>query len=321
MFSGKTILITGGSGSFGKEMTKELLANYNPKTIRIFSRGEELQRQMQEELNNDSRLRFLIGDIRDYERLNKATNGVDIVIHAAALKQIPTSEYNPLEACKTNIDGAKNLINACINNKVEKVIALSTDKASQPQTLYGATKLVMERLITQANVYVGSDITKFACTRYGNVLNSRGSVIPIFKQQKEKGELTITDERMTRFWLTLEQGVKFVIDSIDRMQGGEIFIPKIPSMKVIDVADAIAPDTIKKVIGIRAGEKLHEVLFAEEESRHTREYGDYFVILPEFAIWDKYRIKASGIPTKITRYSSDTNIQWLTKEQLLAMIK
>jgi UDP-N-acetylglucosamine 4,6-dehydratase len=317
VFDNKIILLTGGTGSFGHAMTKELLTNHSPKVIRVFSRGEFLQDEMKKKFN-DSRLRFFIGDVRDKDRLHRAMKGVDIVIHAAALKQIPACEYCPEEAIKTNIDGSMNVIYSALENEVSRVIAISTDKATSPNTLYGATKLVMEKLIVQANAYVGTGITRFACVRYGNVIGSRGSVIPLFLQQKESGELTITDKDMTRFWFTVEQGVQFVVKCLRDMKGGEIFIPKIPSMKIIDMADVIAPKAKKRFIGIRQAEKLHEILFNNEESRHTIEQDDRFVILPEDVFWDGTTWK--GNLTLIKEYTSDTNTQWLSPKELKVMI-
>jgi UDP-N-acetylglucosamine 4,6-dehydratase (inverting) len=314
----KTILITGGTGSFGKNFTKILLSEYSPKTIRILSRGELLQIEMQNQFQ-DKRLRFLIGDVRDSNRVARAMKNVDIVVHAAALKQVPTCEYNPIEAVRTNIDGAVNIIDAAIDNSVERVMAISTDKAVHPVNLYGATKMVAEKLFVQANSYaVGK--TKFSCVRYGNVVGSRGSVIPLFKTQKDDGEITITDERMTRFWLTLDQGVRFVIQCLERMKGGEIFVPKIPSMKISDLADVIAPDAKRKIIGIRPGEKLHEILLTEEEISHTREFDNYFVIEPEHQFWGTPFEGGKKIPDDF-RYSSDKNDRWLTPKELEKIVK
>ncbi|GAI77284.1 unnamed protein product, partial [marine sediment metagenome] len=278
----------------GKKFTQIALREHNPKVIRIFSRGELKQQQMRvqfQEFYNDEKLRFFIGDVRDKNRLYRATNNVDIVIHAAALKQVPTCEYNPIEAVKTNIDGAANAIDAAIDNNVEKVMALSTDKAVHPVNLYGATKLVAEKLFVQGNSYSGGRKTIFSCVRYGNVVGSRGSVIPVFQRQKEKGIITITDENMTRFWITQEQAVRFIIDCIVKMKGGEIFIPKIPSMKIIDLAEVIAPECKRKVIGIRPGEKINEVLLTEEEAHHTKEFDNYFVVEPEHHFWGKGNYK------------------------------
>ncbi|MFC1992247.1 UDP-N-acetylglucosamine 4,6-dehydratase (inverting) [Chloroflexota bacterium] len=315
----KVVLLTGGTGSFGQKFIEIVLREQNPKAIRVFSRGELLQQQMRQRFNDDPRLRYFIGDVRDRERVYRAINGVDIVVHAAALKQVPTCEYNPIEAVKTNIDGAVNVIDAAIDNGVEKVIALSSDKAVQPVNLYGATKLVAEKLFIQGNAYSGGRGTKFSCTRYGNVIGSRGSVIPLFLEQKKNGFISITDERMTRFWITLEQGVRFVIDCIDRMQGGEIFIPKFPSMKVADLAEMIAPGAEKRIVGIRPGEKINEILLTEEESRHARDFGDYLIIEPEFPFWNGGNLKnGEPIPDGF-EYTSDNNNRWLTKEQLRKM--
>ncbi|MBC8276039.1 MAG: UDP-N-acetylglucosamine 4,6-dehydratase (inverting) [Chloroflexi bacterium] len=317
----KVILVTGGSGSFGQEFTQIVLREHDPKAIRIFSRGELLQQDMRQRFNDDERLRFFIGDVRDRDRVYRAMSGVDIVVHAAALKQVPTCEYNPIEAVRTNIDGAVNLIDAAIDNGVEKTIAISTDKAVHPVNLYGATKLVMERLFAQANVYTGAREGRFSCVRYGNVVGSRGSVIPLFLEQGENGKITITDERMTRFWITLEQGVRFVIDCIDRMHGGEVFVPKIPSMKVTELADVIAPGAEREVIGIRAGEKVDEILVTEEEARHTQEFDNYFVVEPEHPFWEKDNFKEGKPLSEGFEYTSDNNSQWLTKGELEKMVE
>lgn len=321
MFDGKVILLTGGTGSFGQKFTELVLREHNPKAIRIFSRGELLQQEMRQKFNDDERLRFLIGDVRDRDRVYRAMDGVDIVVHAAALKQVPTCEYNPIEAVRTNIDGAINVINAAIDSGVESAIAISSDKAVHPINLYGATKLVMERLFTQANVYTGWRKSRFSCVRYGNVVGSRGSVIPLFLEQRENGKITITDEKMARFWITLEQGVRFVIDCIGRMRGGEVFIPKIPSMKITELADVIAPEAEKKVIGIRPGEKVNEILVTEEESRHTLEFDNYFVIEPEHPFWEKDNLKGGKSLPYGFRYTSDNNGWWLTKEELKRMVE
>jgi len=320
-FQNKVILITGGTGSFGQKFTEIALREYNPKVIRIFSRGELLQWEMRQRFNNDPRLRFFIGDVRDRERLYRAMSGVDIVIHAAALKQVPTCEYNPIEAVRTNINGAINVIDAAIDNGIERAIAISSDKAVHPINLYGATKLVMERLFAQANVYTGERKTRFSCVRYGNVVGSRGSVVPLFLEQRENGKITITDERMTRFWITLEQGVRFVIDCLGKIHGGEVFVPKIPSMKVTDLADVIAPKAEKEIIGIRPGEKVNEILLTEEEALHTKEFADYFVIEPEHSFWKEDNLKgANPLPEGFT-YTSDNNSQWLTKDELSKMLE
>ena len=316
----KTILVTGGTGSFGKKFTEIVLKEHNPKVIRIFSRGELMQQKMRDQFN-DERLRFFIGDVRDRDRLYRATNNVDIVVHAAALKQVPTCEYNPIEAIKTNIDGAVNVIDAAIDNEVEKVMALSTDKAVHPINLYGATKLVAEKLFIQANSYTGERKTIISCVRYGNVVGSRGSVIPVFKEQKKKAVVTITDERMTRFWITQEQSVRFVIGCVEKMKGGEVFIPKIPSMKVTDLIDVIAPNAKREVIGIRPGEKINEILLIEEEARHSKEFDSYFVIEPEHSFWSKDNLKGGKSLPEGFRYTSGDNDWWLTKDDLKKMLK
>ncbi|WP_342305952.1 UDP-N-acetylglucosamine 4,6-dehydratase (inverting) [Methanolobus sp. ZRKC5] len=319
LFDGKNILLTGGTGSFGKKFTEIILREFNPNSLRIYSRGEFNQYQMKQEFS-DKRLRFLIGDVRDRERLYRAMNGIDIVVHAAALKQVPACEYNPIEAVKTNIDGSVNVIDAAIDNSVENVMAISTDKAVHPVNLYGATKMVAEKMFVQGNTYTGKGKTKFSCVRYGNVIGSRGSVIPLFNEQKKEGVLTITDDRMTRFWLTLDQGVNFVLNSIQRMRGGEIFIPKIASMKITDLAGAIAPEAKKKFTGIRPGEKLHEIMITEDESRHAKEFDDYFVIEPEYPFWKKETTSSGRKLPDNYRYSSENNDKWLTTDELKQML-
>ena len=317
----KVILVTGGTGSFGQKFAEVLLREHSPKVIRILSRGELLQQEMRQKFNNDEKLRFFIGDVRDRERVYRAMSGVDIVIHAAALKQVPTSEYNPIEAIKTNIDGATNVIDAAIDSDVKIAIAISSDKAVHPVNLYGATKLVMERLFIQANVYTGRLKTHFSCTRYGNVIGSRGSVVPLFLQQKANGKLTITDERMTRFWITLERGVRFVVDCIGRMQGGEVFIPKIPSMRITELADVIAPKAEREVVGIRPGEKVDETLLTGEEARHAKEFDDYFVIEPEYPFRTRADLGGGKPLPEGFRYASNNNGWWLTKEELKGMLE
>jgi len=317
----KIILLTGGTGSFGQKFTEIVLREHNPKIIRIFSRGELLQQEMRQKFNDDSRLRFFIGDVRDRERVYRAMNGADIVVHAAALKQVPTCEYNPIEAVRTNVNGAINVVDAIIDNGVEKAIAVSSDKAVHPVNLYGATKLVMERLFVQANVYTGRRKSRFSCVRYGNVIGSRGSVVPLFLEQRENGKITITDERMTRFWITLEQGVNFVIDCIGRMYGGEVFVPKIPSMKVTEMADVVVPGAEREVIGIRPGEKVNEVLLTEEEARHAKEFPDYFVIEPVFPFWGKGNLAGGRPLPRDFRYTSDNNSWWLSKDELKRMVE
>lgn len=312
----KTILITGGAGSFGQKFVEMVLAKHNPKSIRVFDIRELAMVEMERKFKSDERLRFLIGDVRDKRRLHRAMHGVDIVVHAAALKHIGVCEYNPIEAVKTNIESAIDIIDAAIDNKVKKVIALSTDKAVYPVNLYGATKMVAEKLFVQGNTYAGEGPTRFSCTRYGNVLASSGSVVPLFREQAKKGELTITDKRMTRFWITLEGGVDFVIKCINEMKGGEIFIPKIPSMKIIDLAKVIAPGVKVKETGIRPGEKLDEVLLTKEEARHTKEFDSHFVIEPEFPFWDENNHKGGNSLESDFEYSSVSNKEWLTDEQL-----
>jgi len=316
--NGKSILITGGTGSFGNQFIKRILET-DIKRVIVFSRDELKQFEMAQRLS-DPRLRYFIGDVRDKDRLYRAFNGVDIVVHAAALKQVPACEYNPFEAIKTNILGAQNIIEAAIDKNVKRVIALSTDKAASPINLYGATKLCSDKLFVAANSYVGDKETRFAAVRYGNVVGSRGSVIPFFKKLKATGKLPITDFRMTRFWITLEQGVRFVIDSISRMYGGEIFVPKIPSMKVVDLARAIAPECELEHVGIRPGEKLHEVMITEDNARTSLEYDDYYVIQPEFPWWGRDNGKSGKKLPEGFKYSSDTNSKWLTVEELKVLV-
>lgn len=318
-FDGKTILITGGTGSFGQHFVKVALAHYRPHAIRVFSRDELKQHEMRETLQ-DERLRFFIGDIRDKERLSRALRGAHIVVHAAALKQIPACEYNPFEAVQTNILGAQNLINAAIDAGVERVLALSTDKAVNPVNLYGATKLCADKLFVQGNSYTGTGPTKFACVRYGNVLGSRGSVIPLFRKQRKSGIVTVTDRRMTRFWVTLDQAVEFVTRCVERMQGGEIFIPKLPSMTLLDLIQAVAPDCRIHEIGVRPGEKLHEILLTEDDARHTLEFADYFLIEPEFPWWGGIQRMGGKPLAEGFSYRSDNNTQWLTIEALKKLV-
>jgi len=316
----KTILITGGTGSFGKKFVEIALRYHKPKVIRIYSRDELKQSEMAKEFPRSRGVRYFIGDVRDKERLNRAMKGVDIVIHAAALKQVPSCEYNPLETIKTNIIGTANVIEAAIDNDVERAIFVSTDKAVNPVNLYGATKLCAERLFIQGNSYVGEKGTKLSCTRYGNVLGSRGSVVPIFLEQKKQGVITITDKEMTRFWITLEEGVNFVIDCLKRMKGGEIFIPKVPSMKIVDLAEVIAPQAKKKIIGIRPGEKINEILLTDEEAPHTKEFKDYFVIEPQYPFW-KSNIRGGKKLSKNFKYTSDNKKQWLAKKDIKKLLK
>jgi UDP-N-acetylglucosamine 4,6-dehydratase len=309
-FEGRTILLTGGTGSFGQHFTRTALARWNPAAIRVFSR-DELKQSVMERQIDDERLRFLLGDVRDRDRLRRAVDGVDIVIHAAALKQVPACEYNPFEAVRTNIIGAQNVAEACIDAGVRRAVALSTDKAVSPTNLYGATKLCAERLFVQSNVYAGARDTRLSCVRYGNVVGSRGSVLPLFTEQAASGELTVTDERMTRFWITLDQAVQFVADSLARMQGGELFIPKIPSMRVVDLAEAVAPDARIRYTGIRPGEKLHEALLTPEEARHTVDAGSCYIVEPEHPFWGDGRIPDATPVAEDFLYTSDRNADWL----------
>ncbi|OXS79267.1 UDP-N-acetylglucosamine 4,6-dehydratase (inverting) [Domibacillus enclensis] len=315
--TGKSILVTGGTGSFGNKFVKKVLQSDVEKVI-VFSRDELKQYEMKQEFQ-DHRLRFFIGDVRDKDRLYRAFDGVDIIVHTAAMKHVDACEYNPFEAVKTNIYGAQNIIEAAIDRGVEQVIALSTDKAAAPINLYGATKLASDKLFVAANSYVGEKKTRFAVVRYGNVVGSRGSVIPFFKKMKETGRLPITDERMTRFWITLDDGVQFVIDSLNRMRGGELFVPKIPSMNITDLAKAIAPEARLDIVGIRPGEKLHELMITHDDARHTVEYEDYYVITPEFSWWGN-KLENGKKLTETFEYSSETNPEWLTIDQLKSMI-
>ncbi len=314
-WSGMNVMVSGGTGSFGRQFAQLMLAEYRPNRLIIFSRGELKQHAMQTGGFAHPSLRYFIGDVRDLDRLRRAMAGVDIVVHAAALKQVPACEYNPLEAVKTNIEGAKNVIDAALDTGVKKVLALSTDKAVNPVNLYGATKLVAEKLFVQANAYSGSGPTRFSCVRYGNVVGSRGSVIPLFLEQRKSGTVTLTDRRMTRFWLTLRQGVRFVVQAIERMNGGEVFVPKIPSMRLVDLAEAIAPGCAIREIGIRPGEKLHEVLVSEDEARNTLEFDDHYVIQPGSLFRPAAWTGGSSLPDGF-RYASESNHQWLSGAEL-----
>ncbi len=311
----QVVLITGGTGSFGKKFTQTLLDEKQPRKVIIFSRDELKQHEMQVHGFNHPCLRYFIGDVRDRERLVRAMHGVDVVVHAAALKQVPACEYNPMEAIKTNIMGTANVVEAALDAGVKKVLTVSTDKAVSPANLYGATKLAAEKLTIQSNAYAGGTATRFSCVRYGNVVGSRGSVVPLFLKQRSNGKVTITDGRMTRFWLSLEQGVRFVIHCIEQMEGGEVFVPKIPSTKVTDLAKAIAPKAELEIIGIRPGEKLHEALISEDEARHTIELEKMFVVQPAEATWFGYSWKDRGktLPEGFY-YSSDNNSEWLDVE-------
>ncbi|KQR80227.1 UDP-N-acetylglucosamine 4,6-dehydratase (inverting) [Sphingomonas sp. Leaf343] len=318
MEDNSNILITGGTGSFGHTFVPMTLARYKPKRIIIFSRDEMKQWEMAKAYKDDDRVRFFIGDVRDKERLYRALDGVDYVVHAAATKIVPTAEYNPFECIKTNVNGAMNLVDACIDKGVKRVVALSTDKASAPANLYGATKLVSDKIFIAGNSYVGGDSTRFAVVRYGNVMGSRGSVIPFFVSIRDKGVLPITDSRMTRFMISLEQGVELVWHAFDDMEGGEIYVKKIPSMKVTDVARVIAPSARQDVIGIRPGEKLHEQMISEEDAAFTYSYPEHFKILPAIHNWSDstLRIKDGVKVAEGFSYTSDNNPEWMTPDDL-----
>ena len=315
----QTILLTGGTGSFGKHFCRVMIEKYNPKVIRVFSRDELKQHDMRNEFGEE-KLRYFIGDVRDSDRMKRAMEGVDIVVHAAALKQVPACEYNPLEAVKTNIIGARNLIDAAIDAGVKKVMALSTDKAVNPVNLYGATKLCAEKILVQGNSYSGAGGTRFSCVRYGNVIGSRGSVIPLFLEQKKTGVVTVTDQRMTRFWITLDKAVDLVVNGLRHMHGGEIFVPIIPSMRVTDLAKAVAPGCRINFIGIRPGEKLHESLVTEEDGRDTIAYKGMYVVMPARSWWKKGDYGAGEkVPAGFT-YCSNNNSKWLTEQDLKKII-
>ena len=316
----KVIVVTGGTGSFGRKFTEVVLRDFRPQKLIIFSRDELKQHEMHQEYGGAS-MRYFVGDVRDLERLKRAFQGVDIVVHAAALKQVPACEYNPFEAVKTNVFGAQNVIDAAIDCGVKKVVTISTDKAVNPINIYGATKLCAEKLFVQSNSYAGTNGTRFTCVRYGNVVGSRGSVIPVFMQQRENGKITLTNEGMTRFWITLEQGTRFVLDCIEQMQGGEVIVPKIPSMRIMDLAQVVAPGCDIETIGMRPGEKMHEVLISSDEARTTVDIGDSFIIQPthpwwEPANWSTGRALPSGF-----EYRSDTNDRWLSSEELRQVIR
>jgi UDP-N-acetylglucosamine 4,6-dehydratase/5-epimerase len=320
-WSDQVVLVTGGTGSFGKKFVEIMLREYRPKRLVIFSRDELKQHDMRTSGFDDPTLRYFIGDVRDATRLQRALAGVTVVVHAAALKQVPACEYNPFEAIQTNIMGGRNVIDAAIDQKVQRILALSTDKAVNPINLYGATKLCAEKMFVQANAYAGAQETRFSCARYGNVVGSRGSVVPVFLEQRKRGRITITDPRMTRFWLTLEHGVRFVIAAIEQMHGGEIFVPKIPSMRLVDLAEAVAPGCLVEYIGIRPGEKLHEVLLSEDEARTAVELNEMFVIKPSHPWWQKGNwVHARELPTGF-RYTSDSNEEWLSQEQLQDLLE
>lgn len=321
-WSKKIVLLTGGTGSFGQAFTEIILKKYKPKVLRIFSRDELKQSEMMKKFSDYPNIRFLIGDVRDRERVRRAMDGVDIVVHAAALKQVPFCEYNPFEAVRTNVLGAENIVAEAIDHNVERVMGISSDKGVEPLNLYGATKLCMEKVFIAGNSYIGPNRkTKISCVRYGNVLGSRGSVVPSFKEEMSKGILTITDERMTRFWITLEEGVEFVIRCIEMAHGGEVFVPKLASLKIIDLAKAISPGCKIKFIGIRPGEKLHEALITRDESRHTVEFDKFFVIEPQQPWWPYIKWEGGKPLPEGFRYASDTNNKWLTLKELKEMVK
>jgi UDP-N-acetylglucosamine 4,6-dehydratase len=321
-FSGATILLTGGTGSFGQTFTRRLLDEWPDAVVRVFSRDELKQLEMRERMGDDQ-VRYLIGDVRDRDRLYRAAQGADFIVHAAAMKQVPACEYNPFEAVQTNVLGAQNVVDVAIDAGVKRVVALSTDKAVNPVNLYGATKLCAEKIIVQGNAYAARSTTRLACVRYGNVVGSRGSVVPVFRRQIEQdGRLTITDERMTRFWITLDQAVDLVMHAFDHGRGGEVFVPKIPSMRVVDLAEAMAPGVEREIIGIRPGEKLHELLLTSDESRHAVDIGDLYVVLPEHPWWDHDVAYRDGKPLADDfAYSSGTNDEWLGVEELAALLR
>ena len=323
MLNNKTILITGGTGSFGKKCTETILNKYNPKKLIIFSRDELKQFEMAQKFPQSKYdcIRYFIGDIRDKERLHRAFRNVDYVIHAAALKQVPAAEYNPFEAVKTNILGAQNVINVSIDRGVQKVIALSTDKAANPINLYGATKLCSDKLFVAGNSYVGEVGTKLSVVRYGNVVGSRGSVIPFFLKCRKNGCFPITDPRMTRFWITIEQGVNFVLDCLEQMVGGELFVPKLPSMNIMDLAKAIDPECKTEIIGIRAGEKIHEVMIPLDEARRTLEFDGYYILQPDFRFWERRNNHAGKPVDENFEYNSGTNPWILTVDEMKRIIK
>lgn len=321
LLTGSSILITGGTGSFGKAFLREVLDHHDPRRLVVFSRDELKQYEVRRELGDDPRLRWFIGDIRDRQRLDRAMHGVDYVVHAAALKQVDTAEYNPFEYVQTNVNGSQNIIDAAIDAGVKKVVALSTDKASSPINLYGATKLCADRMFVSGNNYAAAYETRFSVVRYGNVMGSRGSVIPVFRRLAEEGaSLPITDLRMTRFWITLPQAVQFVLDSFEMMTGGELYVPRIPSMKVTDLAQAVAPGAAMHQIGIRPGEKLHEEMIAPDDSRRTVRLGDRYVVMPYVDGWG-YETPAEGEPVEDGwTYRSDTNDLWLDQDELRDMV-
>ncbi len=315
-WSQQVVLITGGTGSFGRAFVRHVLDELSPRKVIVFSRDELKQHEMRTGGFADPRLRYFLGDVRDVDRLRRAMDGVSVVVHAAALKQVPACEYNPIEAVLTNVNGARHVIDAALDCEVPRVMALSTDKAVNPVNLYGATKLVAEKLVVQANAYRGDGPTRFACVRYGNVVGSRGSVVPLFRAQRSQGTVTVTDPRMTRFWITLPQAVRFVVTAIEHMQGGEIFVPKIPSTDIMALVEALAPGCKVREIGIRPGEKLHEVLLSREESRHALELDDMYVVQPAHPWWTQERYPDGDALPEDFHFSSDSNPDRLDSPRL-----
>ncbi|HTO74080.1 MAG TPA: UDP-N-acetylglucosamine 4,6-dehydratase (inverting) [Gemmatimonadales bacterium] len=320
LLEGKTVLITGGTGSFGRAFARTVLEQDDPRRVIIFSRDELKQYEMQQELK-DKRLRFFLGDVRDLERLKRACTDVQVIVHAAALKQVPAAEYNPFECIKTNVLGGQNVIDAAVSTGVEKVIALSTDKAANPVNLYGATKLCSDKLFVAGNAYSSARGPRMAVVRYGNVVGSRGSVIPFFLEARKNGKIPITDPRMTRFLITLDQGVQFVLDSLRRMRGGELFVPRIPSASIMTIVEALAPDCETEIVGIRPGEKLHELMISEDDARRTRDMGSYYLLQPQTSWWDDANVEA-GLPVpEGFSYRSDSNPHFLTKDEIQEMVE
>ncbi len=319
-WSKTVVMVTGGTGSFGRKFAEVMLSDYGPEKLIVFSRDELKQHEMREAGFTDPRLRYFIGDVRDLLRLRRAMEGVDVVVHAAALKQVPACEYNPIEAIMTNIMGARNVVEAALDTGAKRVMAISTDKAVNPINLYGATKLAAEKLLIQSNAYAGGRETRFSCVRYGNVVGSRGSVVPVFLRQRGNGRVTVTDERMTRFWLSIEQGVRFTIRCVELMEGGEVFVPKIPSMRIVDVAAAVAPGCEIEIVGIRPGEKLHEDLLSEDEGRRAVELEEMYVVQPGGALWfgHAWEGKGKSLPDGF-RYGSETNERWMSVEAIRQM--
>jgi UDP-N-acetylglucosamine 4,6-dehydratase/5-epimerase len=320
---GRSILVTGGTGSFGQAFVRQLFSDHQPARVVVYSRDELKQFEMRQTLNQPQ-IRYFIGDVRDRDRLERALQGIDVVVHAAALKQVPAAEYNPIECIKTNVIGSENVINASINQGVKKVIALSTDKAVNPVNLYGATKLCADKLFVAAN-HLSPSGTRFSVVRYGNVIGSRGSVIPFFKSMSKKGRLPLTDKRMTRFWIRIEDGVRFVDRCIELMRGGEIFVPKIPSMKIVDLATALCPNCEHEIVGIRPGEKLHELLIARDDARFTLEFENYYIIQPQIHLWDStqdclYDREKGRAVLEDFEYVSNNNSQWIEPDRLRQVI-